>query len=192
MFNYFNIRISYRGFHLLTLITAFIAVVPILIGLHLYYQFVEKKPFELQITETMVYQGCYIIRHTPVYFFFTLMMIITIKIRHLNSQILHLSQIKISQNMLLEKLRIITDIHLKLCKSADNLNSSFGFSMLGNLVGSSVLLILAVLTFCGVNADRQGEIILWTSGNIPITWSILIFCNIAMYEVIINKLNIIN
>lgn len=187
----FQINFSYRLFHVWNAWFLFQVVMQCIL-LEIYYEVFEGRRFQQQFILTVGFSAAYIIRQLPIYYFFVFICFLYRRIYFINKAIVNLSSDLLSserngdynRKRVLSDLSILADLLQEVSSVADNSNETFGLYILGNIVQTSLVMLLFVFTFFGLNENKRGEIGYWWGLiNVLPTWVILTVTDYVTYMV---------
>lgn len=182
LFKKFEIHFSCRYLHYFTIGITLASGIGTFVN-HIYYTTIENKPQLQQLMETLNYISGYILRQWPVYYYVCFLIVLTVRMWYLNNLISKWNLREMSKQEIDRSMMLVAKLHWKICHVSNCLNITYSLSMLGNILLTSSLMIMAVLTFFGLNVQRQNEILYWASFNIYPTWGIIILCHYSTYKV---------
>lgn len=181
IFKKLDIHFSFRLFHWLTLFMSFCCALFICLN-QVYYCEVKNKPQLRQLVETLNYIGGWVLRQWPVYYYFTFIMILIIRMKFLNNRISKWNILDMSKEDKDKELLVVAKLHRKMCHVCDCLNATYSISLFSNILMTTVIMLIGIFTFSGWNAGRQYEIMFWVCCNLFPTWGIIFGCHYCSCE----------
>lgn len=173
---------SCRLLHWVTLAATCACILLVVVN-HVYFTQVQHKPQLLQLMETLNYVSGWVLRQWPLYYYFTCIILLTVRMWYLNKRISKLNLLKMTKQEIGNELMTVRRIHKNMCHVCKCLNITYSMPMVGNIFMTTIFMVIGILTFFGFNSARQSEIMFWGFGNVSITWSIIIVCHFSTYIV---------
>lgn len=178
LFRKVGIFFSNTWYHIISiLMTIFASMIVVSFTLIVYHFFGRSLIIR---TSSLIQTFFYVHNMISIYFYCSFNSVIVIRIHYLNTFLVEgeflkmANLVEMGKEKISDVLRVCADLHYRLCELAEMIHNIYSYMVLGNIFGTSMIIVLVLVSDITGAFVSRNELIFYSFSEITMTWLIIV------------------